>query len=49
MPDQQDAYAVARLMQTTDSDGGLEKYFRPPLGPNERKKAEIEGWFSDFC
>jgi hypothetical protein len=44
MPDQQDAYAVARWMQTTDGDGGLEKYFHPPLGPNGRKKAEIEGW-----
>lgn len=44
MPHQQDAYAATKWMQATDADGCLEKYFHPPLEPNERKKAEIEGW-----
>ncbi len=41
---QQDAYAVARWMQAADFDGSLEKYLNPRLEPEERKKAEIEGW-----
>ena len=31
---------LARL----NRDGSLEKFFCPELEPNERKKAEIEGW-----
>jgi hypothetical protein len=27
-----------------DSDGSLEKFFCPEIEPDERKKAEIEGW-----
>ncbi|MGC2330983.1 MAG: hypothetical protein WA581_05995, partial [Candidatus Acidiferrales bacterium] len=42
-PDQQDAFAIAKWMQAADGDGNLEKYFRPRLEPDERKKAEIEG------
>jgi hypothetical protein len=43
-PHRQDAFAAARWMQATDTDGSFEKYFHPSLEPNERKKAEIEGW-----
>ncbi len=43
-PDQQDAFAIATWMQTADCDGSLEKYFQPRLEPDERRKAEIEGW-----
>lgn len=42
--DQQDAFAVAKWMQEADSDGSLERYFRPRLGLDERPKAEMEGW-----
>jgi hypothetical protein len=43
-PDQQDAFAIAKWMQGADIDGSLEKFFCPSLQPDERKKAEIEGW-----
>lgn len=43
-PDQQDAFAIAKWMQWADSDGSLEAYFHPRLEPEERVKAEIEGW-----
>jgi len=42
--DQQDAFAIAQWLQRADSDGGLEKFFRPEIAPDERMKAEIEGW-----
>ena len=41
--DQQNAFAIAKWMQTADGEGSLERYFRPHLEPDERKKAEIEG------
>ena len=43
-PDQQDAFAIAKWMQGADADGSLETYFHPRMGPDERIKAEIEGW-----
>ena len=43
-PDQQDAYAVAKWLQGADRDGSLDAHFHPNLEPEERKKAEIEGW-----
>ena len=43
-PDQQDAFAIAKWMQGVDGDGSLERYLNPSLQPQERKKAEIEGW-----
>jgi len=43
-PDQQDAFAIAKWFQRADSEGGLEKFLCPELEPDERKKAEIEGW-----
>jgi hypothetical protein len=42
--DQQDAYAAAEWLRRNDSDGSLERFFRPSLAENERKVAEIEGW-----
>ena len=43
-PDQHDAFSIAEWMRRADSDGSLESYFHPELAPDERKKAEIEGW-----
>ena len=43
-PDQQDAFATAEWLRRTDGDGSLESYFHPELEPQERRKAEIEGW-----
>jgi hypothetical protein len=43
-PDQQDAFATAKWLQRADTDGSLDKFFRPELEPHERKKAEIEDW-----
>jgi hypothetical protein len=43
-PDQQDAFAIAKWMWGADSVGSLEAHFKPCLEPDERKKAEIEGW-----
>ncbi|HXX17955.1 MAG TPA: hypothetical protein VEJ46_00995 [Candidatus Acidoferrum sp.] len=43
-PDQQDAFAIAKWLQEVDRDGSLEKYFHPRMEPDERKKAQIEGW-----
>jgi hypothetical protein len=43
-PDQQDAFAIAKWMQAQDSGGGLEAYFHPSIEPQERQRAEAEGW-----
>lgn len=42
--DQQDAFAIAKWMRALDSGRGLEAYFHPTIEPQERQKAEIEGW-----
>jgi hypothetical protein len=42
--DQHAAYAVTAWRRRTDLNGSLTHYFNPPLAPEERKKAEIEGW-----
>ena len=42
--DQHDAFAIAKWMQAQDSGEGLEAYFHPSIEPQERQKAEIEGW-----
>jgi hypothetical protein len=31
-------------MQQADREGSLGKYFEPHLEPDERRKAEVEGW-----
>jgi hypothetical protein len=43
-PDEHDAYSVARWLAQSDADGILERYFSPPLTPDERAVADREGW-----
>ena len=42
--DQHDAYSVAAWMRRADLDGSLAEFFDPPLKPDERTVAQIEGW-----
>jgi hypothetical protein len=42
--DQHAAYAVAAWLRRADLNGSLPNFFRPPLEPQERKMAEVEGW-----
>ena len=42
--DQQAAFSVAAWLQRADRDGSLSRYFQPPLEPNERTQAKVEGW-----
>jgi hypothetical protein len=43
-PDQQDAYAVAAWMRTTDREDHLPTFFQPALTHEEHMYAQIEGW-----
>jgi hypothetical protein len=42
--DQQDAYATARWLREVSERGELTRYLDPPLLPDERRRAELEGW-----
>ena len=42
--DQQAAYSVAAWLRRADTDGSLPQFLNPPLEPEERNAAEIEGW-----
>jgi hypothetical protein len=42
--DEQAAYAVAAWLQRADLNGSLGSYFNPPLTPEEREVAAVEGW-----
>jgi len=42
--DQQAAYSVAAWLQRADRDGSLAQCFQPPLEPQERTLAQVEGW-----
>ncbi len=42
--DEQAAYAAAAWLQRADQNGTLGSYFNPPLTPEERRIARIEGW-----
>jgi hypothetical protein len=42
--DEQAAYAVAAWLQRADLNGSLRSYLTPPLTPEEREVAAIEGW-----
>ena len=42
--DQQAAYAVTAWLQRADLNGSLGSYFNPPLTPEERQVASVEGW-----
>ena len=47
--DEQDAYSVARWLRETCEGGLLERYLHPPLTPDERKVAMLEGWILGIC
>lgn len=42
--EEQNAYAISAWLRQTDRVGELPKLLNPPLPPNERAVAEIEGW-----
>jgi hypothetical protein len=42
--DQQAAYAVAAWLRRADLNSSLAQFFNPPLEPEERGVADIEGW-----
>lgn len=42
--DKQAAYAAAAWLQRADQNGPLESYWNPPLTPEEREVADVEGW-----
>jgi hypothetical protein len=42
--DQQAAYAVAAWLRRADMDGSLQRFLNPPLEPQERTLAQVEGW-----
>lgn len=42
--DQHAAYSVAAWLQRADVNGWLPRYFDPPLTPEERAIAKVEGW-----
>jgi hypothetical protein len=42
--DEQAAYEVAAWLQRAERNGSLGSYFNPPLTPDERDIAAIEGW-----
>ena len=42
--DEQAAYATAGWLQRADRHGSLGNYFNPPLTPEEREVAAVEGW-----
>jgi len=42
--DQHAAYSVAAWLQRADGNGSLPRYFDPPLTPEERAVAKVEGW-----
>jgi hypothetical protein len=41
---QHDAWSIAEWMRQTDKQGLLPTYFNPPLSPEQRRIADIEGW-----
>ena len=42
--DQQAALAVSAWLQRADRDGSLATFYHPPLEPNEKLVAQMEGW-----
>lgn len=42
--DQHAAHSVAAWLQRGDANGWLPRYFDPPLTPEEREIAKVEGW-----
>ena len=42
--DCQAAYAAVGWLRRADLNGSLSQYLNPPLEPQERQRAAIEGW-----
>lgn len=42
--DQHAAYSVAAWLRRADLNGDLSRFLQPPLDPEERKIAQVEGW-----
>jgi DNA-binding transcriptional ArsR family regulator len=42
--DQRDAWTVAAWLQWAQEGGHLERYWQPPLAPEEKARARLEGW-----
>ena len=42
--DQRAAFAVAAWLRRADMNGSLSRFFTPPLEPQERTLAKVEGW-----
>lgn len=42
--DQQSAYAVASWLRRADMNDSLQRFFNPALEPQERSRAQVEGW-----
>ena len=47
--DEHDAYSIARWLRESDERGILDRYFNPPLTPDEKAIAEREGWILGIC
>lgn len=44
IPDQHDAYTIARWLRETDAEGSFHNYLSPTLTSEEKLLADIEGW-----
>jgi hypothetical protein len=42
--DQHAAFSAAAWLQRADLTDSLDRHFHPPLNPQERTLAEVEGW-----
>ncbi|MCG6869942.1 MAG: hypothetical protein LJE91_14765 [Gammaproteobacteria bacterium] len=47
--DEHDAWSVAAWLTEIDRRGTLSRYFDPPLTPQERRQAALEGWILGVC
>ena len=43
-PDQQDAFVACRWLQETDLANNFDRFVNPPLAPEQRLIANVEGW-----
>ena len=43
-PEEHDAYSICAWLQERDQLDLLDFYFKPPLSPEERERASLEGW-----
>ncbi len=47
--EEQDAQAMCAWLQDRDRLGLLRSYFSPPLSPEEKERAHLEGWILGVC